>query len=663
MLRLTRVLGPAALLLFAIAALVAGLNFGGGAAPQLLQDPGAVVRWGLPVSKLFVNLGAAAMIGALVLSCFALSPKQPEFNSALDVAAAGAAVFTVAAAFTGFFTYLSVTGAALSLDAQFGASLSQFLTQIELGQAWLITTLVGAAVTVLCFAVRNHTLLVFVTVLAVAALIPMAQQGHAAGTAGHNAAVTSLGLHIAAAAAWLGGLITVVLLREKLVDRRLITVLTRYSTVALIAFLVLTISGVATSILQLGSFENLLSSYGLILLAKVAALIVLGVFGVIQRGYFIERMQRAGASAASAVRWFWGFVVAELAFMGIASGLAVALARTPKPVTPGSELTTTRTPAELLTGEKLPPELNFSRYFTEWNIDLIWLLVCAFGIFFYLAGVWRLTKRGDSWPIYRTVLWIAGMIALFYVSSGGVAVYGKFLFSTHMLAAHGADDGDSGAAGARRPRDAGDARHPAPQGRQPRAARVDPARCALPLRLDHRQPDRRGRALRRLALGVLLQPAVQLGDDRPHRPPVDDGALPAHRLPLRAVTDRHRPGAVPPAVPVPPAPAARHHGVPRLLRARDHDRNRPAAGRLVRRDGPRLGLDAIADQQMGGGIAWSVGEIPTLALAITVAIQWSRSDAKETKRSDRNADRTHEAELNAYNENLARIAERDKAGR
>ena len=120
----------------------------------------------------------------------------------------------------------------------------------------------------------------------------------------------------------------------------------------------------ATSILQLGSFENLLSSYGLILLAKVAALIVLGFFGVIQRGYFIERMQRAGVSAASAkssgVRWFWGFVVAELAFMGIASGLAVALARTPKPVTPGSELTTTRTPAELLTGEKLPPELTFS---------------------------------------------------------------------------------------------------------------------------------------------------------------------------------------------------------------------------------------------------------------------------------------------------------------
>ena len=40
-------------------------------------------------------------------------------------------------------------------------------------------TLIGAAVTVLCFAVRNVTVLGFVTVLGVIGLIPMAQQGHA----------------------------------------------------------------------------------------------------------------------------------------------------------------------------------------------------------------------------------------------------------------------------------------------------------------------------------------------------------------------------------------------------------------------------------------------------------------------------------------------------
>ena len=95
---------------------ILGLAFGGGADPQLLADPGPAVRWGLPIVKLFVNLGAAGTIGALVLTCFALSPKEREFNSALDFAAASAAFFTVASAATGFFTFLQVTNVPLSFD-------------------------------------------------------------------------------------------------------------------------------------------------------------------------------------------------------------------------------------------------------------------------------------------------------------------------------------------------------------------------------------------------------------------------------------------------------------------------------------------------------------------------------------------------------------------
>ena len=98
MLRSVRVLGPAVLLTVALVAMFAGLAYGGGAAPFPIQDPGPVARYGLPVAKLVVNLGAAGMIGALVLSVWALSPKRREFDLALDVAAASAAVLTVASA-------------------------------------------------------------------------------------------------------------------------------------------------------------------------------------------------------------------------------------------------------------------------------------------------------------------------------------------------------------------------------------------------------------------------------------------------------------------------------------------------------------------------------------------------------------------------------------
>ncbi len=440
--RSVRVLGPAVLTAVALVATFAGLAYGGGAAEQLIQDPGPIARYGVPIAKLFVNLGAAGMIGALVLAVWALTPKRREFDLALDVAAASAAVLTVASAATGLFTFLLVTGVPFDFGDRFGQQLGQFVTTIELGQAWLTTTLVAAAVTVLCFAVRNHTALVFVTVLAVAALVPMAQQGHAAGIAGHSAAITALGLHLVFVAVWVGGLVTIVLLKREL-GERLPVVLARYSTVALICFIVVAISGYASAALRIGTLEQLATPYGGLVLVKVAALIALGLLGAAQRRFLIGRMLRAGVAAtgpgssgpeASGNRSFWLLVVAELAFMGLASGVAAALARTATPVSENVAGTLARTPAEILTGEPLPPLPDWTDYFTQWDPDLIWLLACGFGIFFYLAGVRRLRKRGDHWPVYRTVLWVSGLLLLAYITSGGVNVYEQYLFSAHMTA-------------------------------------------------------------------------------------------------------------------------------------------------------------------------------------------------------------------------------------
>jgi len=74
--------------------------------------------------------------------------------------------------------------------------------------------------------------------------------------------------------------------------------------------------------------------------------------------------------------------------------------------------------------------------------------------------------------------------------------------------------------------------------------------------------------------------------------------------------------------------------------------------------GRTWGLPPLEDQRWGGGIAWSVGEIPTVILAIVVAVQWSRSDDREAKRRDRAADRDGEAELAAYNAMLSKRARR-----
>ena len=131
--RLAKIVAPATLVLAALVAVFAALAFGGGADPLLLVDPGEVVRYGLPVSKLLVNLAGAGSVGALILVLFALDSAKPEFGRALDVAAASAAVWTVASGATGFFTFLLVYNQPIRIDDTFGQVLGLFLTSTELG--------------------------------------------------------------------------------------------------------------------------------------------------------------------------------------------------------------------------------------------------------------------------------------------------------------------------------------------------------------------------------------------------------------------------------------------------------------------------------------------------------------------------------------------------
>jgi cytochrome c oxidase assembly factor CtaG/putative copper export protein len=645
--RIVRVVGPALLLFVALVSAIAALQYGGGVAAEPIADPGPIVRFGLPLGKLIVNLGAAGTIGALILASFGMSRDKPEFSLALDMAAASAAVWAVASAATAFFSFMTIYLQPLSIDDRFGELLAQFLTENELGQSWLYTTLIAAALTVLCFAVRNHTVVLFMAVGSVMGLIPMALQGHAGGTASHDAATSAIWLHIVFAAIWLGGLLTLIVSSRTLDTGRIVPLLARYSTLAIVSFVVVAASGYVSAEIRVGTLDNLLTPYGILVLIKVGALGALGVFGLVQRRYLIGRMTTTGSR-----KYFWWLVTAEIAFMGLASGVAAALART---ATPQLEVTATAstgaTPAEILTGAPLPPPVSFVNLFTLWNFDLLWVLFCAFAVFFYLAGVWRLKKRGDSWPVLRTVLWVLGMALLFYITNGGVNEYEKYLFSTHMLAhmtlgmmvpvllVPGApitlalrtirkrDDGSRG------PREwimlATHSKYFGFLSRPLVAAVLFVAslwifyysplfRWATTDHLGHQWM-----IIHFLLTGYLFVQSLIGVDPSPHKAP-----YPLRLLVLLATMAFHA-----------------FFGLSLMT----------GTGLLLADwyGSMGWGLDALADQQAGGGIAWSVGEIPTVALAIAVAIMWARSDERDSKRYDRKADRDGDAELTAYNDMLA----------
>ncbi|GAA0990500.1 cytochrome c oxidase assembly protein [Subtercola frigoramans] len=646
--KVVRIAGPAVLVVVAFVVLVLGLEYGGGATAQLLEDPGPLVRFGLPMATLLVNLSASLTIGALLLAVFALRSSKPEFTRAMDVAAAGAALLTVSAALTGFLSFLNVTSASASIDSKFGQILGQFLISVPLGQAWLETTLIAAAVTVLCFAVRNLTALVFVGLLAVVALVPMAQQGHAAGADGHDAAITALFLHLVFSAVWLGGLLTLALLSKQLDNARLVDVVSRYSSVALVCFVVVAASGYVSAELRVGSLDRLLTPYGILVVVKVVALVVLGLIGALYRRLLIRRLSASQGRAA-----FWQIVIAELVFMGVASGVAVALARTATPIP--ETVPTTLTPAQILTGEPLPPELSAGTALGQWNFDLLWVLVCAFGIFFYLAGVWRLRRRGDSWPVHRTVFWVLGMLLLLFVTNGFMNVYEKYLFSVHML------------------------------GHMILAMMipiflVSAGPVTLALRAIHKRTDETRGAREWILLAVHSRFGTFVSN------PIVAAILFATSLLTFYYTPLFRWATVDhighewmivhflivgylfaqALIGVDPVPYRLPYPFRLLLLLATMAFHAFFGLTLMTGSGLLLadwygsmgrtwGASAIVDQQTGGGIAWSIGEIPTIILAIVVAIQWGRSDTKETKRLDRTADRTNDAELNDYNAMLERL--------
>ncbi|MBS1674029.1 MAG: bifunctional copper resistance protein CopD/cytochrome c oxidase assembly protein [Actinobacteria bacterium] len=631
------------------------------------------------------------MLGSLVLALFGLRTGERSFELALDTASIGAAVYTVASAGAGLFTFLQTLGVKLSAGPEFGAQLGRFLLELPLGQAWLMTVIAGAVITIAAFAFRGWLATLLVGILAAASFIPLATQGHAGDLSGHDAAVNSMILHTIGAAVWIGGLLLLIVLRgsrselngtgakngtgtknstgtktsagtkagskakksaKGLRPVAFANLVRRYSSLALVAFIVVAISGIARAIVSVGDWAGLLSPYGGIVLAKAVALVLLGTLGARYRTRLIPKLEKDGSGA------FWTLVLLELALMGIASGLAAALSRTPPPT--ATEAPAVRSPAEILTGSPLPPELTPARWFTAWNLDLIWLVVAAFGIALYLAAVWRLRRRGDRWPIQRTVFWVLGLLGLVWVTGGAINAYQEYLFSVHMLG-------------------------------HMMLSMVIPLLlvAGAPVTLALRAIDKRGDGTRGGREWILW--AVHSPFSRVVTNPFVAAAIFVLSLWAFYFTDLVR------------WAMSDHIGhewmtvhflisgylfVLSLIGADPVPFRLPYAGRLITliavmathaffgiaimmqsglmvaewfgSMGRTWGATPLQDQYVGGGVAWSVGEIPTLILAITVAIQWSRNDAKVEKRQDRQADRSGDAELAEYNARLAELAEKDR---
>ncbi|MEU1388522.1 MULTISPECIES: cytochrome c oxidase assembly protein [unclassified Nonomuraea] len=70
------------------------------------------------------------------------------------------------------------------------------------------------------------------------------------------------------------------------------------------------------------------------------------------------------------------------------------------------------------------------------------------------------------------------------------------------------------------------------------------------------------------------------------------------------------------------------------------------------------GASVLEGRTVADGMAWAFGEIPTMIVVITTAVQWALGDHRQARRQDRHADQRTDAELAAYNDRLAQLDKR-----
>ncbi|HEY7797015.1 MAG TPA: cytochrome c oxidase assembly protein [Microbacteriaceae bacterium] len=634
---------------FALAAVIAGLVIGGGAAPAQFGDPGAVVRWGTPIAKMVMNLSIAVTVGSLILGAFAVS-RGEEQRKMLNIAAVGSALWLISGILYFLMTYLSASGLGIAFTSEFSEGLWLFATQIELGSALAVNLVFAAVLSLLTLLFIGTRSLGIMAAIGALSLFPLAETGHASSDANHALAVNSMLLHLVGISIWVGGLFSLYLIWTSNSKRNL-ELLLRYSSMALAAFALVGISGVANSATRLYQPSDILTPYGQLILIKVALLVVLGAFGAKYRLRDIKLMKQGNSFR------FWRIALPELAIMGIVMGFSTALARTPTPI---DEIPfTPPTPAEILTGDKLPPELTPSVWITLWDIDILWLVIALAGIFFYLAGVRRLKQRGDAWNLGRTASWIAGMLVLIYVTNGAPNAYHEFLFSVHMvghmmlsmlvpvLLVPGAPVTLLSRAVKARKDDSWGPREwvmwavHTPFAKFVSHPIVAAINFAVSLVLFYyttlfrwANEDHVGHqwmTVHFLLAGYLFVQAVVGVDPTPHTVP----------YPLKLVLL---------------IGTMAFHAFFGVALMSDNS--------LLLADwygamGREWGAAPLRDQADGGAIAWGIGEFPTLILTILVVYQWSKSDDRERKRKDRASDKTGNQDLEDYNQMFKKLNEYD----
>ncbi|SEE14694.1 cytochrome c oxidase assembly protein [Ruania alba] len=123
-----------------------------------------------------------------------------------------------------------------------------------------------------------------------------------------------------------------------------------------------------------------------------------------------------------------GLLLISTAAAGVWLGVSAAMTRIPPP-----QYFAPTSITQIYLGFEAPDEPTLEVLFTQWRPNLLFLVVAIAAVTVYLWAVRALRRRGDRWPIGRTVSWIAGWGVVVFATSSGFGRYSAPDFGIHMI--------------------------------------------------------------------------------------------------------------------------------------------------------------------------------------------------------------------------------------
>ena len=374
------------------------------------------------INKTALFLSGISVVGLLLAMAFFVIEREGKLQSEAQALRNKAQIFTAvwltSSLLQVFFTLSTILDVNFSQALEI-STLTSFIFQIELGRFLFAQSVLIALLLLLLPIFKSALAATTGLFLALFALILPVFQSHSAANGSHQLAIGSLAVHVIALSLWVGGILSLLLISKSAQQ----IALPRFSAMALWAAIAVVVSGATNAWVRLNFQSAWSSSYARIVILKIILTALLILLGYRNR----QELQKAGATG-------WRLISRLLAVEAVIMAGVVFLGSWLSQLAPPEQEGVEFSPATSIVGFATPAAPTLSRILLAYQPDALILGILIFFVALYVKAVVVLSRRGDKWPVGRTISFACGVAAVDFATSGGLGVYAMFSFQYHMIA-------------------------------------------------------------------------------------------------------------------------------------------------------------------------------------------------------------------------------------